>query len=282
MIIREFKQYSGTLNPRVLISKLHQAIQKAGGNVLFNEKVCRLEKADGLFKVELRNTKTGKIQQLESKRLLIAAGAFNGSLMKTIAPRVDQLIHPQRTCLTFIKINDETYTRLSAKQKQRFRDFYPVAEMSGDVFYSMIEHVEDDGSPLLKVGGHFLRTTVDNLDSVWQQELSPQEIEWSVNYTLTYLAMLNLPVQASDLVFVRGYSCVYALTESEIPLVCHVSDDAHEIDPNCVLIGGMSGVGAKGSLAYGLIAANLLLDKDDSSEMYQKTKLALGAHTTLK
>jgi hypothetical protein len=38
----------------------------------------------------------------------------------------------------------------------------------------------------------------------------------------------------------------------------------------------MSGVGAKGSLAYGLIASDLLLNKDDSSIMYQKTKAVLG------
>ena len=38
----------------------------------------------------------------------------------------------------------------------------------------------------------------------------------------------------------------------------------------------MSGIGAKGALAYGLIGANLLLGVDDPSFMYEKTKQALG------
>ena len=39
----------------------------------------------------------------------------------------------------------------------------------------------------------------------------------------------------------------------------------------------MSGIGAKGSLAYGLIAADLILDNKNDSFMYQKTKSALGS-----
>ena len=38
----------------------------------------------------------------------------------------------------------------------------------------------------------------------------------------------------------------------------------------------MSGVGAKGSLAYGLIAADYVLGNDNNSLMYQKAKSALG------
>ena len=49
-----------------------------------------------------------------------------------------------------------------------------------------------------------------------------------------------------------------------------------------VLVGGMSGIGAKGSLAYGLMAANLILNKDDSSQMYQKTKTVLGSDRLMK
>ena len=47
-------------------------------------------------------------------------------------------------------------------------------------------------------------------------------------------------------------------------------------------VGGMSGIGAKGSLTYGLMAANLLLEKKDTSAMYQKTKEALGSDRLLK
>jgi hypothetical protein len=88
--------------------------------------------------------------------------------------------------------------------------------------------------------------------------------------------MLNLPVQEEDLQFISGYSCVYSLTESEIPYVANIISEDGEVDPDFVIVGGMSGVGAKGSLAYGLIASNLLLQKTDSSAMYQKAVQALG------
>ena len=76
--------------------------------------------------------------------------------------------------------------------------------------------------------------------------------------------------------YYSGYSCVYSLTESEIPYVTNVILDS-SVDPNFVLAGGMSGIGAKGSLTYGLIAANLLLNKKDTSVMYQKTIAAFGS-----
>lgn len=132
------------------------------------------------------------------------------------------------------------------------------------------------GIPILKVGGHFLRTDIDDLNTVWQKELSTQEIEWSKEKTVNYLGSLNLPINMSDLEFHSGYSCVYSLTESEIPYVTNVIHSS-EVDQNFVLVGGMSGTGAKGSLTYGLIAANLLLEKKDTSTMYQKTKKALGS-----
>ncbi|MCY4212025.1 MAG: hypothetical protein OXF68_00140, partial [Gammaproteobacteria bacterium] len=49
-----------------------------------------------------------------------------------------------------------------------------------------------------------------------------------------------------------------------------------EPDSNLVVIAGLSGVGAKGALAYGLIAANLLLGQDDPDPMYQKAQAAFG------
>jgi hypothetical protein len=81
---------------------------------------------------------------------------------------------------------------------------------------------------------------------------------------------------------VRGYSCVYSLTSSEIPYVTNILDNATTVDSSFVLIGGMSGVGAKGSLTYGLLAADLLLNKTDNSAMYQKTKAALGVERLKK
>ncbi len=47
-------------------------------------------------------------------------------------------------------------------------------------------------------------------------------------------------------------------------------------DPSLVVIAGLSGVGAKGALAYGLLAANQLLGKSSDDKMYQKALRLMG------
>lgn len=276
MIIREYKPYSGTLNPKVLISKLHKAMVYAGSKILYNEKVISLKKINGLYEIQIENTRTGNLSTVLSKKVVAAAGPYNSKLVEEIAPYFKELIIPKRLFLAFLKINPSVYNNLSSEQKDRIKQFYPVADINSEIFYSMIENYDENGTPVLKVGGHFLRTEINNLDEVWEKDLDKQEIEWSKENTMDYLSMLNLPVQFEDLQFVSGYSCVYSLTESEIPYVTNAITNEMEIDSNFILIGGMSGIGAKGSLAYGLIASNLLLGKTESSAMYQKTKQELG------
>ena len=281
MVIREYKQYSGTLNPKILITKLHDGIRKKGNRIRYNEKVTVLKKVNGIYEIEIKNSKTGEIEKLFSNKVVAAAGPFNGRLVKEIAPYFETLITPKRLFLAFLKINSHTYESLTEEQQNRIHEFYPVAYLNSEIFYSMIEKQDDQGMPIIKVGGHFLRTDIEDLNTVWQKELSLQEIEWSKENTINYLGSLNLPITKTDLEFYSGYSCVYSLTESETPYVTKVIHDS-EVDSNFVLVGGMSGIGAKGSLTYGLIAANLLLEKKDTSAIYQKTKEALGSDRLLK
>ena len=58
--------------------------------------------------------------------------------------------------------------------------------------------------------------------------------------------------------------------------------DGKTQNPNFVVLGGMSGVGAKGAMTYGLLGANLLLGKDDSEAGYQEVKTALGFERLVK
>ena len=276
MIIREYKQYSGTLNPKVLISKLHLGMTYSGSSVLYNEKVIRLKRKNALYEIQIENTKTGRLRTLLSKNIVAAAGPYNGELVKDIAPYFKELILPKRLFLAFLKIDPAVYNRLSDEQQDRLQQSYPVADISPEIYYSMIENYDEDGQPILKVGGHFLRTDIQNLDEIWEKELTEDEINWSKTNTLRYLKLLDLPVEIDQLEYVSGYSCVYSLTDSEVPYVTHIVGQNNEIDKTFVLVGGMSGIGAKGSLAYGLIASNLLLGKDDTTRLYQKTKLALG------
>lgn len=276
VIIREYKPYSGTLNPQALISKLHRGIEQAGSRVAYNEQIVSLKKIQGLYEIQTENSQTGQRRTIRSRKVVAAAGPYNGELLREMAPYVKQLIVPKRLFLAFLRIDPTVYRQLSTEQQERLTLSYPVADINSEIFYSMIERYDEEGMPVLKVGGHFLRTDIDNLDDVWQQELDQQEIAWSKENTLNYLRMLDLPVQEDDLQFIDGYSCVYSLTASEVPYVANLISENGEVDPDVVLVGGMSGVGAKGSLTYGLIASNLLLQKTDSSAMYQKVVQALG------
>ena len=281
IIIREYKQYSGTLNPKILISKLHKGITYTGSVILYNEKGISLKKINELYEIQVENTKTGKLRTLFSKKIVAAAGPYNGELIQDVAPYFKELITPKRLFLAFLKINLTTYNSMSSKQRERINQSFPVADISSEIYYSMLENNDVEGLPILKVGGHFLRTDIENIDEVWDMKLTENEVDWSKKSTAYYLQMLNLPIGQDDLEFVRGYSCVYSLTKSEFPYVTHIVDQNSKIDKSSVLVGGMSGVGAKGSLTYGLIATNLLLEKDDTSIMYQKTKNALGADRLL-
>jgi len=282
MVIREFKQYSGTLNPKVLIAKLHNGIRKAGNRIRYNQKVTSLTRKNGIYAIEITNTKSGEIETLLSKKVVAAAGPYNGLLVQEIAPYFSKLITPKRLFLAFLKINRSTYESLKSEQKKKLQEFYPVANLNSEIFYSMIEKYDEDGIPLLKVGGHFLRTDIDDLNAVWAKELTSKEIQWSKENTAAYFALLNLPIGITDLEFSSGYSCVYSLTTSEVPYVTNVIKNDSEVESNFVLVGGMSGIGAKGSLAYGLIAADILLNKDQSPGIYLKTKTALGSERLIK
>ncbi len=105
--------------------------------------------------------------------------------------------------------------------------------------------------------GHHQRSAIEDLDLIWQKELSQEVLDWSLNSTTEYLRMLRIPIRLEDLQQVDGYSCVYSLTASEVPLVSNLIAKDRTADPNFVVLGGMSGVGAKGAMSYGLIAADL-------------------------
>lgn len=281
LVLREFKQYSGTLNPKELIKKLHTGIQHHGNSILYNHEVTRLQNRDDLYEIELTHTKTGKVQTIYSRKVVSAAGPYTSQLLQDIAPQFDDLISPKRVFLAFLKIDTETYDSFSSDQKQKISEFYPVADFTSDLMFSMIEKTGDDGVPIIKIGGHLIRKDISNLNAVWQQELTSEEKDWGMSTTLKYLQQLNIPVQQSDLKYIDGYSCVYSLTDSEVPFVTNILDEGNQPNPNFIVLGGMSGVGAKGTMTYGLIGSNLLLQQEEDSEMYQRTKAALGVDRLL-
>ena len=276
MVVREYKKHSGTLNPKVLISKLHQGIRNNGGTIRYNEKVTNLQKRNNHYEIQMTNAVTGVATTVKSKKVVSAAGPYTGELLKNIAPEFAKLIRIKRLVLAFFKIRGEAYNGLSEEIKRRIKDSYPVADLNKDIFYSMIEKYDEDNVPILKVGGHFLRSDIKNLDEVWQKELSENEVNWSKDHLAKYFSQLNIQLGTNDLNYYKGYSCVYSLTESEIPYVSNILDNDEHPDTKFVMMGGMSGIGAKGSLAYGLLASDILRGRQDTSYMYQKAKATLS------
>jgi len=60
VLVREYRKYSGTINPTALIAKLRLGIAAKGGKIQYSTKVTSLIKKDGVFEIATFNTKTNK------------------------------------------------------------------------------------------------------------------------------------------------------------------------------------------------------------------------------
>ncbi len=275
-VIREYKPYTGTFNPRMLIARMQLGVLKKGNRVQYSTKVTRLSRKEGYFELEVANTQTGGTSVLRAKKVVSAAGPYTGPLLQEVAPYFDALIGTRRLFLAFLKPTKTAWEALGEAGRKRLRDFYPMADLDEEGFYSMIEGDDKDGIQIIKVGGHFKRSPIANLDEVWKLPVTEAEQDWAHTRTLNYLRQLGLPLPAADLEFYKGYSCVYSLPESEIPIVSPILTDKGTPDSTLVVVTGLSGVGAKGALAYGLLAANQLLGKTEEDTMYLKAIQLMG------
>lgn len=287
LIQREYNKHSGMVNPRKLIACLHEAIKKKGSKISYGTRVTdlRYNKNTDVYEITAENG-TGETEVLKAHQIISAAGPHSGELLRNIAPVFEELINPQRVFLAFLRINADKYNSLSGEEKEKLSSFYPVINSHKGTregsFFSMIEYYDENNLPIFKIGGHFQRSPIANLDGVWEQEVSPDEIAWSMKSTAGYFKMLSLPIEEEDLDVVDGYSCVYSLTETEVPLVTPILNESGEPDHDCIVLGGMSGVGAKGAMTYGLIAANLMTDHSPIDSTYLSTARSLGVERLME
>ncbi len=286
LLQREYNQYSGTINPKQLIHYLHQAVLKKGSTIQYNSKVSSLEEKDGKYRIKINDANTGSVQTILADKVISAAGPYTGTLLKGVAPYFDTLINPQRVFTAFFKIQKDHFDTYSGEQKNQLFNAYPVINSKAGTrdgsFFSMIERIDADGLPLIKIGGHFQRSAIKDLDKIWTLPLEPKEIEWSKQNTLDYFELLNLPISDATLQLVDGYSCVYSLTSTEVPYITNIPLENKKRNPNFIVLGGLSGVGGKGAMSYGLIASNLLLNRSESDTMYQVVQKRLGFERLLK
>lgn len=279
-IVREYKEHSGTINPAALIAILHRGTNLHGGQVAYNQQVTRLVRIDDAFELDVADTRTGISETLTVGKVVSAAGPYTGALLGEVAPDFDRLITPKRVFLAFFEVKPRFWNALSSTEQQRLKDLFPainstIPGRSGSSF-SMIERYTERGTPIIKIGGHFQRTDVQDLDSVWKESLSDDEIAWARKSVLKHLSLLGVGLTAENLPLVSGYSCVYSLTASEVPYVTHAPKSDGSPDPNLVVVAGLSGVGAKGSMAYGVMAADSLLGRSESDAVYLAARDAFG------
>jgi glycine/D-amino acid oxidase-like deaminating enzyme len=285
-LIREYKKHSGTFDPKALIRMLHKGIKRRNGQSKFRRKVLSVTKVGDHYQVKVMHSRSGKTKRLKADKIVFASGPYNTRLLTDLAPYYDQLVRNKRLPLTFLKIKRRAYNRLSPAQRQQILLALPIFDQStnkyfasidqhGAMFFSMVEEFNKQGHPIFKVGGHQLRSQVYDLDAVWQERPSKKEQKWSRENFAKYLKLVNVPVRKKDLKVVRSSSCVYAISSTRKPIVSNIINENGQPNPSLVVMGGMSGVGAKGSLAYGLLAANRLLGIDDSRTMYQEARRQL-------
>ncbi len=274
IILREFKQYSGTLNPQALIAKLHRAIKLQGNQIWYGHKLDQLKRVGDHFELIITHSSTGEAKTIRCKKVVAAAGPYTGRVLQHVAPYFQKLITPMRVFLAFFTIPDEQYAALTPKHIDLLKTSYPLINSGwGDRAnsnFSMLEGHTQNGKPIIKIGGHFQRTAIEDLSKVWEIPLSKQEKAWGRQHTLSYLNYLG--VAADSLEFVKGYSCVYSLTESERPYVTTIDST----DNALVVVGGMSGVGAKGAMTYGQLASYLVLGKTETTPEYKMLEQELG------
>lgn len=282
---REYKTNSGTFSPQKLIQALHQAITLQGGKIMYQTEAIGIEREGDHYKVAARKTKQ-RPQALFARQLISAAGAYTGTLLRHRAPYFQSLIRPKRVFLAFFELRDGHWQHLNPEQKAQLKNGFPLIDRSphdqAEEFFAMIENYDAKGNPTIKTGGHFQRSSVKDPDDIWGQKLSQEEIYWSKAKLVEYLKVLNLPIEAMLIKLVNQYSCIYSLTDNEVPYVTQIYDENLHKEKNFVVIAGLSGVGAKGAMAYGLIAANLLLGQRDADTLSQDVIAQLGYDRMLK
>ncbi len=281
VLVREHRQYSGTINPKELIKKLRLGIDKKGGEIRYNHKVTSLTKKEDYFELEVLNTKTNSVKTLQAKKVVVAAGPYTVSVLKKFAPYFNRIITPKRVLLSYFKIADKRYHQLSDLEIKNILAAQPMFSQIGKEYFSMIEKFDKNGAPIIKAGGHQIRRNILDLDKVWTLAPRKKEVKWVKKQFRKYFEMLEIFLKKKEIEMVDAYNCVYSETRTKIPLVTPIYNKFGSLDNNIIVIGGMSGTGAKGCLGYGVIGANLLLGKQgETSKIYRKAVREFGSPGT--
>jgi len=270
-LVREKRQYSGSLNPTELIKKLRSGIEKKGSKIKYGHQVIGLTKIDDLFEVAILNIKTQKTQKIKIKKLVVAAGAYSTEILKDFAPYFNKVLTPKKIALSFLKIKDERYQQLTEVEKNAIQNGFPFFSQLGKQYFALISNAKKNTSPIIKAGGHQKRRNIHNLNKIWDESPTKKEKKWIKKQFKKHLKMLEIHLSKKDIEEVDSYNCVYSVSRTEAPIISNIFNKYGSLDSDIAFIGGMSGIGAKGCLCYGVLAADLILGKEKKpNKMYRK------------
>jgi glycine/D-amino acid oxidase-like deaminating enzyme len=276
-VVREKRQYSGSLNPTALLDKLRAGIDKKGGAIKYEHQVVGLLKKEGVFEVEVLNLKTQKTQKLKANKVVVAAGAYTTEILKDFAPYFNRILTPKKIALSFLKIKDARYNELTEAEKAALQKGFPFFSQLGEQYFAMNSSSENGKSPVIKAGGHQKRRNIHNLDKIWNEAPTKKEKKWIRKQFKKHLKMLEIDLSKNDIEEVKSYNCVYSETRTQTPIVTAIFNQYGSLDRDIVVIGGMSGIGAKGCLCYGMLATDLILGQESKpNKMYRKMEKTFG------
>jgi len=282
IIFQEYKEYSGIFNPKKLIEKLRLGIKLSSNEILYQHKVVDLVKNENGYSIEVLDEAQNKTSTLKAAKVIVASGAWSAEILKNIAPYFRKLLKPKSVFNSYFKINDRVYNGFSKDQRDKIVSFMPIFYRYTDRFYAMIDNFNVDESPIFKTGCDAFQRRIKQIDEAWDLEPSPEVVAKNKNHLHYYFKMLNISIDLNDIELIENKACVYTISTNEKPFVTQLISTNNHIDENAVVIAGLSGLGAKGSLGYGYVATQLLLKNIDKDPMFLKTMDELSTSRLLE
>jgi len=282
IVFQEYKEYSGIFDPKKLIEKLCLGIKLFDNEILYQHKVLDLVRNENGYLIEVLDEATNKTITLKAAKVIVAGGAWSGEILQNIAPYFKKLLKPKSVFNCYFTISDAVYNGFSKDQRDKIISFLPIFYRYTDRFYAMIDNFNSTDPPVFKTGCDALQKRIKQINEAWNLEPSPEEVSKNKNYLHHYFEMLNISIDLNDIELVENRACVYTMSTNEKPFVTQLITKNGKIDENAIVIAGLSGLGAKGSLGYGFIATQLLLGKTYEDPMFLKAMDELGTKRLLK
>lgn len=282
IVFQEYKEYSGTFNPQKLIEKLSLGIKLSNNEILYQHKVLDLVKNENGYSIEVLDGAQNTTITLKATKVIVAGGAWSAEILKNIAPYFRKLLKPKSVFNSYFKINDRVYKGFSKDQRVKITSFMPIFYRYTDRFYAMIDNFNADEPPIFKTGCDAFQRRIKQIDDAWDLEPSPEVVAKNKNHLHYYFKMLNISIDLKDIELIENKACVYTISTNEKPFVTQLISTNNHIDENAVVIAGLSGLGAKGSLGYGYVATQLLLKNMDTDPMFLKTMDELSTSRLLE